>query len=48
MPPNGWPKVDLKALKPEILRKYHIGSKYDVIALEVGVSERTLKRRFKD
>ena len=48
MPPNGRPKADLEALKPEILRKYHTGSKYDDIAFEVGVSERTLKRRFKE
>jgi hypothetical protein len=48
MPPNSQPKVDLEALKPEILQKYYTRSKYNVIALEVGVLKRILKRRFKD
>jgi hypothetical protein len=48
MPPNGRPQADLEASRPGILQKYHAGSKYDVIALEGGVSGRTLKRRFKE
>ena len=48
MPPNGRPKIDLKALKPEILEKFHAGSKYNAIAFEIGVSERSLRRRFQE
>jgi hypothetical protein len=48
MPPNGQPKIDLKALKPEILQKYHAGSRYNVIALEIGTLEHTLRCRFKE
>jgi hypothetical protein len=48
MPPNGQPKIDLEALKLEILQKYHAGSRYDVIALEIGTLEHTLRCRFKE
>jgi hypothetical protein len=48
MPLNGQLKINLKALKPEILQKYYTGSRYNVIALEIGTLEHTLRCRFKE
>ena len=41
----GRPTVDLDAIKPEIVQMFHEGRPYASIASDIGVSERTIRRR---
>ena len=43
--PRGRPAVDLESKKDEILQLQKQGTKYDEIASQYGVTERTLRRR---
>ena len=42
--PAGRPKVDLDALKGMIVELHRQGQNYDEIALQVGSTERTVRR----
>src|SRR5450432_2705728 len=44
----GRPAVDMDTLKPEIIRKFNEGKTYAQIATELGIAERTIKRRARD
>ena len=43
--PAGRPVIDLEALKPDIVQRYHSGQTCPEIALEIGTKLRTLERR---